>query len=196
VVPSPSGTGEAVRQPQVGRRADERKLSWPVGFGSKIVGIGATVSTAAKGGIAMAVNVKKVVLWRSEVEHKPGVLGRVLAPLAAAGVDLQIVMGYRYGDEGKAAIEVCPVSGKKATAAAQGVGLVASAIPTLLVEGGDKPGLGHAIAQALAEAEINIAFLVAQVIGKKFSAVIGFSDEAESRKAAGLIKKAAQSLRK
>jgi hypothetical protein len=141
----------------------------------------------------MAVAVKKITLWRSEVENKPGVLDTVLAPLAEAGVDLQVVMGYRLpGEERNAAIEACPVSGRKAIAAAKGAGLNASAIPTLLVEGGNKPGLGHAIAHALAEAGINIAFLVAQVIGKNFSAVIGFDDESQSRKAVSLIKKAAQ----
>ena len=89
-----------------------------------------------------------------------------------------------------AVIEVCPVSGKKATAAAGKVGLAAAAIPTLLVQGDNKPGLGHAIAQAIAEAGININFLVAQVIGTQFSAVMGFEDEAASKQATTLIKKA------
>ena len=71
----------------------------------------------------MVVAVKKITLWRGEVENKPGVLDSVLAPLAAAGADLQVVMGYRYpGEEGKAAIEACPVSGRKAIAAAKGAG--------------------------------------------------------------------------
>jgi hypothetical protein len=100
------------------------------------------------------------------------------------------MMGYRYpGDQLEAAVEVAPVSGKKATAAAQRAGLSASAIPTLLVEGNNRPGLGHAFAQAIAEAGINVDFLVAQVIGRRFSVVIGFDDEADCRKAASLIKK-------
>jgi hypothetical protein len=145
----------------------------------------------------MAVTVKKVTLWRGEVENKPGVLQSVLAPLAGAGVDLQVVMGYRYpGDEDKAAIEAYPVSGRKATLAAKKAGLVASTIPTLLAEGDNKPGLGAAIAAAIAEAGINMAFLVAQVIGGKFSAVIGFDDAAESSKAVTLIKKVARQLDK
>jgi len=40
---------------------------------------------------------------------------------------------------------------------------------------------------------INIAFFVAQVIGKKFSAVIGFETADDAKKAAPLIKKAAKS---
>ena len=44
----------------------------------------------------MAVSIKKVTLWRTEVENKPGALSSVLAPLAEAGADLQVVMGYHY----------------------------------------------------------------------------------------------------
>ena len=141
----------------------------------------------------MAVTVKKVTLWRTEVENKPGVLGKVLTPLAEAGADLQVVMGYRHpGDERKAAIEVSPVTGKKSLAAAKAAGLAASSIPTLLVEGENRPGLGSAISQAIAGAGINLNFLVAQVVGARFSAVIGFEDEEASRKASSLIKKVAR----
>lgn len=141
----------------------------------------------------MAVTVKKLTLWRTEVANKPGVLRQVLAPLAEAGADLQVVMGYRYpGEETKAAIELAPVSGRKTTAAAKQSGLSASSIPTLLVEGDNRPGLGSQIAEAIAEAGINLGFLVAQVIGGRFSAVIGFEDEAASRKATSLIKKVAK----
>ncbi len=141
----------------------------------------------------MAVTVKKVTLWRSEVANKPGVLGKVLAPLAEAGADLQVVMGYRHpADESKAAIEVSPVTGKKSLTAAKAAGLAASSIPTLLVEGDNRPGLGSAVSQAIAGAGINISFLVAQVVGTRFSAVIGFEDEEASRKASSLIKKVAK----
>jgi hypothetical protein len=118
---------------------------------------------------AEAVSIKKVVLWRTEVANRPGALDRVLAPLAEAGADLQVVMGYRYpGDARQAAIEVCPVSGKKSTAAAVKAGLAASAIPTLLVQGDNRPGLGHALvesvqarrASGVREIPANVAFAV------------------------------------
>jgi hypothetical protein len=145
----------------------------------------------------MAVTVKKITLWRTEVQNKPGALSGVLAPLAEAGRDLQVVMGYHYhGVPDKAVVEVCPISGKKSTAAASKAGLAASTIPTLLVQGNNKPGLGHAIAQAIAEAGINISFLVAQVIDKRFSAVMGFEDETSSERATRLIKKAVKKTKK
>lgn len=138
----------------------------------------------------MAVNVKSVTLWKRDIENQPGTLADTLAPLASAGANLQVVMAYRYpGDESRATLEIYPVSGKKAAAAAQQAGLSASGIPTLVVEGDDRPALGHAIARAIADAGINIAFLVAQVIGRKYSAVLGFESETDAKRAAGLIKK-------
>ena len=44
----------------------------------------------------MAVTVKKIVLWRKEVENRPGILANALAPLANAATDIQVVMGYRH----------------------------------------------------------------------------------------------------
>jgi hypothetical protein len=145
----------------------------------------------------MAVSVKKIVLWRTEVENKPGILATTLEPLVNAKVDLQVVMGYRYpGNEGRAAIEVCPVLGKKALGAAQGAGLSASSISTLLVEGDNKLGLGQAIAQAISGAGINLSFLLAQVIRKKYSAILGFESEEALRKAATLIKRVTAARKK
>jgi hypothetical protein len=138
----------------------------------------------------MPVTVKNIVLWRREIENKPAVLAGVLEPLANARADLQVVMGYRYpGKETMAALELYPVTGKKSADAAKSAGLAAAAIPTLLVQGNNKPGLGYVIARAISDAGINIDFLVGQVIGRKYSAVIGFENEADSRKAAALIKR-------
>jgi hypothetical protein len=140
----------------------------------------------------MPVTVKKILLWRKEVDNQAGALARTLEPLAKAGADLHVVMGYRYpGNEAKAVIELHPVAGKKVTAAAEQAGLAASSIPTLLVEGDNKPGLAQRIAQVVADASINLSFLVAQVLGKRFVATIGFETEADATKASGLIKKAA-----
>ena len=145
----------------------------------------------------MSLKLRSIVLWRKEVENQPGVLAATLEPFATGGADLQIVMGYRYpGDEKKAAIELYPIAGKKLTGAAQATGLGASSIPALLVEGDNKPGLGYAIARAVAEAQINVTFLVAQVIGRKYSAVFGFETADAAKRASALIKKATAKGRK
>lgn len=105
-------------------------------------------------------------------------------------------MGYKHPTtEGKAVIEVFPITGKKLTTAAETAGLRTASIPTLLVEGDNKPGLGFAVAQTIGSAGINIAFFVAQVIGRRFSAVIGFETEDDAKKAAPLIKKATKSTK-
>jgi hypothetical protein len=145
----------------------------------------------------MAITIKKVTLWRSNVDNRPGALARVLEPMARAGADLQVAMGYHIpGSENRAVVEVAPVTGKKATAAAHQAGLAASGIPTLLVLGDNRPGLGHALAREIAAAGINLAFLVAQVVGRRYSAIFGFESEAEANKAVGLIKKASAARRR
>src|SRR5713226_10395559 len=145
----------------------------------------------------MSVKIKHITLWRTEVENKPGILARTLEPLTVAHADLAVMMGYRYpGASEKAAIELYPVTGKKAVAAAQGMGLAASATPTLLVTGDNKRGLGHVIAKAIADAGINVGFLVAQVVGRRYSAVVGFDSEADAKMAGALIKKATAAKKK
>lgn len=145
----------------------------------------------------MPVTVKPVTLWRKEIENKPGTLAVSLEPLAMAGADLQVVMGYRFpGRPDAAALELFPVKGKKAVAAAQAAGLSESTIPTLLVEGDNKPGLGYAIATSIAGAGINIGFVIAQVVGRKYSAVIGFDTADDAKMAAALIKKATMAKKK
>jgi|ERR1700757_4281420 hypothetical protein len=149
------------------------------------------------GGAAMPVTVKNISLWRKEVENQVGTLAHTLEPVTKAGANLRVLMGYRYPGEGtKAAIELYPIVGKKVTATAAEAGLSASSIPTLLVEGDDKPGLGFAIAQAISGARVNVTFFVAQSIGRRFSAVLGFETEADLKTAAPLIKKAAAGQRK
>ena len=145
----------------------------------------------------MPVTVKNISLWRKEVENQMGTLAHTLEPVAKAGANLHVLMGYRYpGEETKAAIELYPIAGKKVTAAAPEAGLLAFSIPTLLVEGDDRPGLGLAIAQAVSAAGINMTFFVAQAVGRRFSAVLGFESEADAKTATPLIKKAAASKRK
>jgi hypothetical protein len=143
-------------------------------------------------GVAMPVTVKSISLWRKEVENQVGALAHTLEPVTRAGGNLQVLMGYRHpGDGTKAAVELYPIAGKKVTAAAAEAGLSASSIPTLLVEGDDRPGLGFALAQAIAGAGVNMTFFVAQAIGRRFSAVLGFETEADANTAAPLIRKAA-----
>ena len=145
----------------------------------------------------MALTVKRITLWRREVENQPGMLASTLEPLAAAGSDLRLVLGYRFPEAtGRAAVEVFPVTGKRVIAAAQAAGLQPfENLACLLIEGDNRPGLGAAIGRSLADAGINIAFLVAQVIGRRYTAVVGFTEEADAGMAVKVIRRAASARR-
>jgi hypothetical protein len=145
----------------------------------------------------MPVRVTPITLWRAEVDHQPGMLAQTLEPLAAARVDLQAVMGYRLpGARARAAIEVFPIAGARALSAAQAAGLSEAAISAVRVEGDDRPGLGHAIAKALADAGINIDFFLAQVSGRRHTTVIGLDSREDADRAIPLIKAAAAAPRR
>jgi len=138
----------------------------------------------------MALTVKEIALWRREIDNQPGMLAQVLDPLADGRVDLKVLMAYRYpGNEAKGAVELYPISGRKAAATAQAAGLTPAGIPALLVEGVNKPGIGYATTRAIADSGINLAFVVAQVVGSKFAAVYGFDNDSDRRRAMSLLKK-------
>lgn len=138
----------------------------------------------------MALSVKAITLWRREIENRPGVLAQVLEPLAGKGLDVQILMAYRFpGDETRGAVELYPVTGKRAAAAAEAAGLTtAPDIPALLVEGPNRAGVGAETTRAIAAAGVNLAFLVAHVIGSKFAAVYGFDSDADRDRAVAILK--------
>jgi hypothetical protein len=125
----------------------------------------------------MSVRIRKLTLWRAEVAHRPGALAELLEPLAEAGADLQVVMGYR-------------ITAQRVVRAARSQALSPAGAPTLLVHGNNQPGLANRIARALAASRVNIGFLVAQVVGQRYSAVFGFENEADLDKAADRIRAA------
>ena len=139
----------------------------------------------------MAITVKKTVLWRKELDNEPGTLASALQPLDAIGADLQLVMLYRFPGTRKGAVEVHPISGKKVAGVAQTSGLAPSSIPVLLIEGDNRAGLGYSFAKVIGDAGINVSFLMAQVVGRKYAAVFGFESDADAGRAATLLKRAA-----
>lgn len=140
----------------------------------------------------MPVTVKRVLLWRGVVANRTGALAEILEPIAAAGSDLEVVMGYREpGQIEKAVIELFPVKGRRLTETVEGAGLSPSELPALLVTGPNRAGIGHKVARALADGGINLSFLVAQTVGRSYSAIFGFENDADAKRAAALIRKSA-----
>lgn len=139
----------------------------------------------------MALTVKVITIWRQQVEDSPGRLAAALVPFAAAGVDLQVVMGYHELGHGiRGVLEFYPVTGARMEKSAQAAGLKPARTPSLLVAGDNRAGLLHALAQALADEGLNLGFLVAHVIGRRFSAVMGFADGTDLKQAAAVLRKA------
>ncbi len=137
----------------------------------------------------MSITVKKVVVWRTEVQNRPGEMARALEALA--GRDLHLVIGYQG-----AVIDIAPVVGKGAKAAAKSAGFKPLSTSTLLIEGKNRPGVCFAAARALGEAGISMDSVVAQVAGKKFLALFGFSNDADAKRAGSLIKKAVEATKR
>jgi len=144
----------------------------------------------------MAITVKKTVLWRKELNNQPGTLAGALEPLAQSEADLKLVLLYRFPGTDKGAVEVHPISGRKAIGLARSTGLAPSSIPVLLVEGDNRAGLGYALAKAVADSGINVSFLMAQVVGRRYAAVFGFENDTDATKAATLIKRVAATARR
>ncbi len=135
----------------------------------------------------MPLKVEKVALWCGEIEDKPGALAKVLEPLAQAGVDLQVVLAERNPAK-VGVVYLGPVKGRKATDAAKSAGLSEATTPVVLrIEGPNKPGVGHLMTSALAEAGINLAFVGAAVLGNRFVAFFAFDSDADARKASRIL---------
>jgi hypothetical protein len=143
----------------------------------------------------MAMTVKKTSLWKKELDNHPGAIGEALDPLAEAGADLKLVMVYRFPDARKGAVEVHPVSGRKLISIATSRGFAPSPGPVLLVEGDNRKGLGSVLTKALGDAGISVSFLMAQIVGLRYAALLGFRNDNDAAKAANLIKKAAKRSR-
>jgi predicted amino acid-binding ACT domain protein len=64
----------------------------------------------------------------------------------------------------------------------------ASHVSTLRVEGGDKPGLGAKLANAIGGAGVNLRGVSAAVLGGKFVAYLGFDSPDDASRAAKALK--------
>ncbi|SRR5713101_2428899 len=141
----------------------------------------------------MTISVQKINLWRGEAEDQPGTLAEMMEQLGRSGSGLEVVMGYSYpGEKRTAVIELFPVAGSRTASVARQVGLASSPKPTLLIQGDDRVGLSDTFYRAIADAGLNIDFLVAQAVGEHFSVVVGFATDSDADRAAKLIKEVAR----
>jgi hypothetical protein len=140
----------------------------------------------------MALKVSKVEVWAVEMVDQPGGLAGALEPLAGTGASLECLIARRRPDKpGSGVAFITPVKGKKATEAARAAGWApAGNIPTLRVEGPDKPGLGAKLLRAIGDAGVSVRGVSAAVLGRNFIAYIGLDSSEDADKAARAIKAA------
>jgi hypothetical protein len=105
-------------------------------------------------------------------------------------------MAYREAGGREAVLEMWPPP-RAARGAVRARGTVAPpGLPTLLVRGAHRRGALDLIARALADEGVNVAFLVHQVLGRRFSAVMGFESGVDARRAMRVIRRVAGAARK
>ena len=140
----------------------------------------------------MAVEIAKVDVYAGEIEDRPGGLAEKLQILAAAGANLEFVIARRQHGEheqgGKGLVFVAPIKGAKQTGAAKKAGLSKTHLHSLRVMGANKAGMGAKIGRLLADAGINMRGLSAAAIGNKAVVYFAFDSEADTKKAATVLK--------
>ncbi len=139
----------------------------------------------------MAVSIKRIRLWRTEVPTRPGALAEALEPLAQGNADLKVVRlrATLGGGAGRHTIEVYGGEGKRAAMAARAAGFSLVPSTTVLLQGDNRPGLAYAVANAVAWAGIGVRDLDAEVVGMRYSAILTFNSEDDAEKAVAVIRK-------
>ena len=139
----------------------------------------------------MKLDVARVDIWISSMKDTPGSLAGKLAPLARAGADVDFVFARRSPEKpGTGVVFLAPLKGAKQAAAARKAGFKKTKrLAAIRVSGANKPGLGAAVTEALADADISLQGFSAHVIGRKFILHLALDSTADATKAARVIRK-------
>ena len=138
----------------------------------------------------MAMKVTRGDVWVAGMTDRPGALAAKLRALADAGAQLEFVIARRAPDKpGTGVVFLTPLKGAAQLKAAKRAGLRKSkSLHSVRVEGRDKPGLGAALTQALADKGVNLRGLSAGVIGKRFVMNLALDSSADAGKAMRVLK--------
>lgn len=139
----------------------------------------------------MKLKVKRVDVWASSIQDRPGGLAAKLETLNAAKANLEFMIARRAPDKpGEGVVFLAPIKGKKAKQAAQSAGfLKTETMHPVRVEGPDKAGIGGKMCRALAEAGVNLRGVSAAAIGKKFVTYFAVDSDEDAEKAVKILKK-------
>ncbi len=138
----------------------------------------------------MALKIDRVDTWAATLKDKPGELAGKLAILADGGVNLEFIIARRAPDKpGTGVVFATPIKGAAQARAARKAGFKKTpSLHTVRIEGPDKRGVGAKIAQALAEAGINLRGFSAAALGRKFVCHIALDKTADAAKAKRALK--------
>lgn len=138
----------------------------------------------------MALTVKKVDVWSTEMLDQSGALTTKLEPLARAGVNLDFLMARRQPEKAGLGIAFAVgIKGARGAKAATSAGWQkATDIGVLRVEGPDKAGSCNQVLTRIADAGINLRGASASVIGRRFVIFLAFDSAADAARAAKLVK--------
>jgi len=138
----------------------------------------------------MAVRIKLIGLWRTEVPSRPGALAEALEPLAQGNLDLKVVkVRTRPNGSGRQVVEVYGGEGRRAAMVARAAGFSVAPATTVLLQGDNRRGLAYAVANAVAWAGIAVRELEAEVVDTRYSAMLTFNNEEDAEKAIAVIRK-------
>ena len=139
----------------------------------------------------MKLKVKRVDVWASSIQDRPGGLAEKLETLNAAQANLEFMIARRAPEKpGEGVVFLAPIKGKKQKQAAETAGfLKTETMHPVRVEGPDKAGVIAKMSRSLAEAGVNLRGVSAAAIGKKFVAYFAVDSEEDAEKAVKVLKK-------
>src|SRR5262249_38580354 len=139
----------------------------------------------------MQMNVQRTDVWAATIEDRPGGLNEKLAVLSGAGANLEFVISRRTPDQpGEGVVFVTPIKGARQTSAAEQAGFrKTDRLHSVRVEGVDKPGLGAAMTEALADAGLNLRGVSGAALGRQFITYLALDSAEDAAMAIETLKK-------
>ena len=133
----------------------------------------------------MKPDITRVDVWVAGIEDRPGGLTEKVRGLTQAGANLEFLLARRAPEQpGKAVVFAAPIKGAKQTKAARELGFHKSnSLHGIRVMADDKPGLGLALTQSLADAGMNLRGFSGAAIGKRAVFYVAFDTSADVGKA-------------
>lgn len=138
----------------------------------------------------MRMDVDRVDVWAASMEDRPGGLAEKLDALAQANIDLEFVNARRASDKsGQGVVFVMPIKGPRQIRAARKAGFEKTkSLHGIRIATGNKPGFSSELAQAIADAGINLRAFSGASISNRAIFYLAFDSDADVNKALRIIK--------